>query len=100
MAVIGSYLIQLEMKDGFPYGMPIKWHHYIAHFMIFSVRMAVLLLLTSISSKGPMMTSTLTDSILEIYFNQTDDYDVIADQCDCTVLDVANVLNDYFRGIQ
>lgn len=50
--------------------------------------------------KGPMMTSTLIDSILEIYFNQTDDYDVIADQCDCTVLDVANVLNDYFRGIQ
>jgi hypothetical protein len=41
------------------------------------------------------MTSALIDSILEIYFNQTDDYDVIANQCGCTVLDVANALNDY-----
>jgi hypothetical protein len=42
------------------------------------------------------MENILTDAILEIYFNQTDDYDVIADQCGCTVLDVANTLNDYF----
>lgn len=41
------------------------------------------------------MTSTLINAILEIYFNQTDDYDVIANQCGCTVLDVANALNDY-----
>ena len=42
------------------------------------------------------MKNTLRNAILDIYFNQTDDYDVIADQCDCTVLDVANTLNDYF----
>jgi hypothetical protein len=44
---------------------------------------------------GQTMTNELIDAILEIYFNQTDDYDVIADQCGCTVLDVANTLNDY-----
>lgn len=55
MAVIGSYLILAETSDGFPYGMPIKWHHCTAHFMIFSARMAVSLLPTSISNKGHPM---------------------------------------------
>ena len=41
------------------------------------------------------MTYDFFDAILEIYFYQTVDYDVIADQCGCTVLDVANTLNDY-----
>lgn len=42
---------------------------------------------------------SIIEAILEIYFNQTDDYDVIADQCGCTVLDVANTLNDYTADI-
>ena len=33
------------------------------------------------------------DNILEIYYNETDNYDEIADRCNVTVLDVANVIN-------
>ena len=37
----------------------------------------------------------LVEDILEIYFNETTDYDAIADRCGCTVMEVARVLNAY-----
>jgi hypothetical protein len=37
------------------------------------------------------------DAVLEIYFNETDDYDVIADRVNITVMDVANIVNDYME---
>jgi hypothetical protein len=35
--------------------------------------------------------------VLEIYYNETKDYDTIADRLDITILDVANIINDDMR---
>jgi hypothetical protein len=41
-----------------------------------------------------MITETIIEDVLEIYYNETDDYDVIADRCDLSVIDVANIINE------
>jgi hypothetical protein len=41
----------------------------------------------------------IIDDVLEVYINQTTDYDQIADQLDLGVLDVANIINEYFREV-
>ena len=38
--------------------------------------------------------------ILEMYYNETKDYDTIADRFDVSVLDVANVVNEELRRVQ
>jgi hypothetical protein len=43
------------------------------------------------------MTHDDINNVLEIYYNQTEDYDYIADILDLTVLDVANIINDYLK---
>lgn len=43
------------------------------------------------------MRRSIIDDVLEVYLNQTTDYDQIADQLDLGVLDVANIINEYFR---
>ena len=39
---------------------------------------------------------TLTDNVLEMYFNETTNYDTIADRCNTTPIEVANIVNDYY----
>jgi hypothetical protein len=45
------------------------------------------------------MNIDIIDDVLEVYINQTTDYDQIADQLDLGVLDVANIINEYFREV-
>jgi len=35
------------------------------------------------------------DNVLEMFYNETQDYDEIADRCGLTVTDVANIVNDF-----
>lgn len=44
-----------------------------------------------------MITVDDVNNVLEIFFNETEDYDEIADRCDLSVLDVANILNDWMK---
>jgi hypothetical protein len=41
-----------------------------------------------------MITETMIEDVLEMYHNETDDYDEIADRCDLSVVDVANIINE------
>lgn len=40
------------------------------------------------------ITQSDIDNVLEIYCNETQDYDTIADRCNLTVIDVANIINE------
>jgi hypothetical protein len=42
-----------------------------------------------------MIDQTIIEDVLEMYHNETDDYDDIADRCDLSVTDVANIINDW-----
>lgn len=44
------------------------------------------------------MTINDIDNVLEIYYNETQDYDEIADRCNLTVTDVANIVNEFIQG--
>lgn len=43
------------------------------------------------------MNEIIEFDILEMYYNETQDYDEIADRFDVSVMDVANVINDDLR---
>lgn len=40
------------------------------------------------------MNEQIIDDVLEMFYNETDDYDEIADRLDISVLDVAMIVND------
>lgn len=40
------------------------------------------------------MNQAIEFDVLEMYYNETKDYDEIADRFDITTLDVANIIND------
>ena len=41
------------------------------------------------------MKQNLIWDVLEIFFNETDDLDIIADRCDVDILTVANIINNW-----
>jgi hypothetical protein len=41
-----------------------------------------------------MSQSDLIDSILEMFYNETDDYDDIADRFDMSIIQIANIINE------
>ena len=41
-----------------------------------------------------MINEQIIDDVLEMFYNETDDYDEIADRLDISVLDVAMIVND------
>lgn len=43
------------------------------------------------------ITQKIIDDVMEIYLNETEDYDEIADRMEITVMDVANIINDAIR---
>ncbi len=43
------------------------------------------------------MTNDDIDNVLEMYYNETQDYNEIADRCNLTTMDVANIVNDFIR---
>ena len=41
-----------------------------------------------------MINEQIIDDVLEMFYNETDDYDEIADRLDISVLEVAMIVND------
>ena len=44
-------------------------------------------------NRGEYMTELIND-ILEMFYNETDDYDEIADRFDIDIMTIANIIND------
>ena len=49
---------------------------------------------TTLFIKELTMNQAIEFDVLEMYYNETKDYDTIAERFDITTLDVANIIND------